>query len=284
MKRKIAYSAVVFFIGFFYIFAGVITQLAMGVLKSDTMPELIGLAIFFGILLAVIFFFAAPKIASVFGIQFGNEAGYSPSRKFAVISAILIALTAVPSVMVSYSKGSGQLAAERQQKEAVENRKLVIKKAAEAEQQRLAALSPGKRAAEEQQKRDKATAEAKVAAAEAARKEVAQAKATADKKKRDAQLQLAGAGASALKRAAKDPETFELKSLFFMPSGAACYEYRAKNSFGAILPGSAVLTVSGKMLLKERDGNTFVNAWNKECTVNGGEEIAPFVKRLGVLS
>ena len=67
-----------------------------------------------------------------------------------------------------------------------------------------------------------------------------------------------------------------------MPSGAACYEYRAINSFGANLPGSAVLTQKGKLLIKERDGNTFVAAWNKECTTTG-EDITKIVERLGIL-
>lgn len=92
-----------------------------------------------------------------------------------------------------------------------------------------------------------------------------------------------GAGALTLKRAAKDPEAFDLQSLVVMPNGTACYEYRAKNSFGAILPSSAVLTPSGRMLLREHDGNAFVSAWNKNCTPSGGDEIAPLVKRLGIL-
>lgn len=105
----------------------------------------------------------------------------------------------------------------------------------------------------------------------------------AAKLKRDTQLQLAGAGAVALKRAMKDPEAFELKSLVVKPNGVACYEYRAKNSFGAILPASAVLASNGKLLTSERDSNLFVKNWNKDCTPAGGDEIADLVKRLGIL-
>ena len=105
----------------------------------------------------------------------------------------------------------------------------------------------------------------------------------AAKAKRDTQLQMAGAGALTIKKAMKDPEAFELKSLVVKPNGTACYEYRAKNSFGAILPSSAVLSSKGTLLTQERDGNSFVAVWNKECTPAGGDEIADLVKRLGIL-
>lgn len=101
--------------------------------------------------------------------------------------------------------------------------------------------------------------------------------------KRDSQLQMAGAGALTIKKAMKDPEAFELKSLIVKPNGTACYEYRAKNSFGAILPGSAVLSTKGKLLTQEKDGNAFVSVWNKDCTPAGGDEIANLVKKLGII-
>jgi hypothetical protein len=182
--------------------------------------------------------------------------------------------------MRSFSVGSEQKAAAEKQREADERRKLAVAEAAETERQRTASLTPEQRAVEQKQKREKAEAAAKATAAEAARKEAEKAKALADKKRRDTQLQIAGASALMLKRAMKDPEAFELKSLLVMPNGTACYEYRAKNSFGAILPSSAVLTSAGKMLLQERDGNAFVSAWNKNCTVSGGDEIAPLVKSI----
>ena len=122
-----------------------------------------------------------------------------------------------------------------------------------AEKQRIAALTP------EQKTKEKA-----------------------DKSKRNLQLQMAEVGASTLKKSMKDPTAFDLTSLTVLPNGSACYEYRAKNSFGAIFPASAVLT-KGKLLVSERDGNNFVEVWNKECTVSGGDEIAASVKRLGIL-
>ena len=105
----------------------------------------------------------------------------------------------------------------------------------------------------------------------------------AAKEKRDAQLQLAAMGALSLKKGMKDPEAFSMTSAVVKNSGAACYEYRAKNGFGATFPSIAIMTSKGKMLVKEHDGNTFSNAWNKECTVSGGDDIADMIKRLGIL-
>jgi hypothetical protein len=80
-------------------------------------------------------------------------------------------------------------------------------------------------------------------------------------------------GAVALRDAMKDPEGFVLRSLILHPNGTACYEYRAKNAFGATFPSSAVLTSSGKILVAERDRNAFVSAWNKDCTKDGARDI-----------
>lgn len=130
---------------------------------------------------------------------------------------------------------------------------------------------------------NKAQREADETARERAKTPEQRAKEKAQSAKRDAQLQAAAVGALALKRAMKDPTAFDLTSLVLKPNGTACYEYRAKNSFGAILPSSAVLSASGKMLVQEKDGNAFVSLWNKECTSAGGDEIAHFLKTQGIL-
>ena len=108
-------------------------------------------------------------------------------------------------------------------------------------------------------------------------------KQSAEVSKRDGKLQLAAAGALDLKRAMKDPEAFELTSLVVKPNGAACYKYRAKNSFGAIFPGEAVLSTAPKLLVHEKDGSEFVRVWNKECTAPGGDEIAYSLKVMDIL-
>jgi len=121
----------------------------------------------------------------------------------------------------------------------------------------------------EQQQNEKSTAKADASPEQKA--------ATA---KRDAQLQFAAMGAVDIKKSMKDPEAFELKSLYVTLSGYSCYEFRAKNSFGAVLPNEAVITPAGKILFKERHASAFQNAWNKECTKAGGDEIAALTNRL----
>jgi hypothetical protein len=104
-----------------------------------------------------------------------------------------------------------------------------------------------------------------------------------DNRKRDAQLQ-AAALALTLKHAAKDPTAFELTSLTVKPDDAACYEYRAKHTFGAIFSGEAVLSTAGKLYVKEHSVDLFAKTWNKECTVEGGDEIAEYLKTQGILN
>ena len=91
---------------------------------------------------------------------------------------------------------------------------LDVDKKKESEKQRIAAMTPEQKAASE---------------------------------KRITQQAVAAEVAKKIKNAMKDPEAFELKSLIVKPNGTACYEYRAKNSFGAILPSSAVLSSKGKL-------------------------------------
>jgi DNA-directed RNA polymerase subunit RPC12/RpoP len=101
----------------------------------------------------------------------------------------------------------------------------------------------------------------------------------AAKAKRTTQIQRAGAGALALKKGMKDPTAFELTSLVLKPDGTACYEFRGKNSFGAVFPTAAVATSKGKLLTQERDKNAFVKAWNDGCTVTGGDDLTTLIKR-----
>lgn len=105
----------------------------------------------------------------------------------------------------------------------------------------------------------------------------------ADTAKRDSQLQLGAQGALTLKHAAKDPEAFELRKAVVKIDGATCYSYRAKNSFGAVMPGEAVLSKTGHIYIKEQDESGFARVWNKECAVAGGDDVAETIKRLGIL-
>ena len=93
-------------------------------------------------------------------------------------------------------------------------------------------------------------------------------------------VDLAGKALKVLKNSMKDPDSFELKSLIVHPSGTACYEYRATNSFNAHIAGAAVLTPKGKFLTQEQNGNAFVTAWNKGCTPADGEDMTAVAKVL----
>jgi hypothetical protein len=115
---------------------------------------------------------------------------------------------------------------------------------------------------------------------EAAAKTPAQRAAEQKERTQDA---LAAVGAATLKKAMKDPQSFSLTSLVVMDDGAACYKYRAVNSFGASLPSRAVLLPSGKMFTEDHDGNSFVNAFNKGCAKKMGREIVKIVEMAGTL-
>jgi hypothetical protein len=96
------------------------------------------------------------------------------------------------------------------------------------------------------------------------------------KSKRELAQMLALNGAQHLKSAMKDPDSFELKRATLMTDGTVCYGYRARNSFNAMLRGSAVLVTATKkveMLVQEQHGNRFVAAWKKRCAARSGEDI-----------
>jgi hypothetical protein len=104
----------------------------------------------------------------------------------------------------------------------------------------------------------------------------------AAKTKRDSRLETGVLGAIALKNRMKDPEAFSLTGANVKDNGATCYEYRAKNGFGAIFPGSAVLTSKGDIYVSDQ-GDKFTRAWNKECAGKSGEDIKSKVRLMGVL-
>jgi hypothetical protein len=98
----------------------------------------------------------------------------------------------------------------------------------------------------------------------------------------DKDLNTAIAAGRVLKKSAKDPSSFKMESFVIFPGGAACYEYRAKNSFGAVVPAQAVFTPPATMLTSEHDRNRFVKSWNSTCTKPGGAERAGGLNLLGV--
>lgn len=126
--------------------------------------------------------------------------------------------------------------------------------------------------------RDKDAKEERLAkeAVEAAKSPELRAKEKAEKDKVNAKKALIVVQTVALKNSMKDPQAFVLNSLKATPSGHGCIDYRAKNSFGAVFPGSAVVLPTGKLLVQERDNNAFVSVWNNFCTKADGEDLTKF--------
>lgn len=99
-----------------------------------------------------------------------------------------------------------------------------------------------------------------------------------NKKKDDEAIQKATIGAIALKKAMRDPESFKLESaLVINDTGAVCYDYRARNGFGGVNVGHAVLASDGKRFkTNEEDG--FTKLWNKECVNKTGKEVVTAIR------
>jgi hypothetical protein len=267
MTRNLAYATACFLAALAYFLAGFVTQGLMDKSQWDLAGFALTMSLVISALIGLVVFGGLTFFQRRFG-QGEKATPYRPARGLMATTAAAVCVTAVLGIWVSRAK-------------VMETQALAAaaRSAAAAERARIAALTPEQLAAMAKQREEQAAAAAKAAA----EKELAAANEKERKAKRDAQLQLAASGALTLKRAMKDPESFNLTSLVVKDSGAACYEYRAKNSFGAILPSSAVLTSRGKLLTQTQDGNTFVGAWNKECTPAGGDEIAETIRRLGVI-
>lgn len=97
----------------------------------------------------------------------------------------------------------------------------------------------------------------------------------------DQDLNVAIAIGRLIKKASKDPYSFRMDSVFIFPDGSTCYEFHAKNSFGAYVPAKAVFDGSNTWH-SEKNGAQFARVWNKVCTRNGGVERAGGLNRLGV--
>jgi|SRR5690606_23937879 len=78
------------------------------------------------------------------------------------------------------------------------------------------------------------------------------------------------AGAIELKRMAHDPASFELVQALQMDDGAGCYTYRAKNGFGAVRTGHAVMR-SGSIVTSEDE--RFGHRWRSHCEGKRGVQI-----------
>ncbi len=82
----------------------------------------------------------------------------------------------------------------------------------------------------------------------------------------------AAAAVSILKNSMKDPDSFRLEqALLINKTGAVCFTYRAKNGFGALDVGHAVMGRNGVGLLDHSEPG-FSALWNKECNGKKGTD------------
>lgn len=276
MSRNVTVTFVVAIAVGLYFLGGIAMQLISGLLQRADAAVALGVSALVTVLLSGIAYLV---------LWFGGRKIGLPDRPMplravgkSVVAALSVAALA-GGVSTSMGKAEEANASKAQAAKMAEN----AKAAREGEAKRLAALTPEQRAAEIA-KRDEA---AKQAAAKAADTKAAEdAKQAAVAAKEDA-VKLAKAralmSARALKQSMKDPDTFELKEVLFMDDGTACYTYRAKNSFNAMLRGQAVLTSNSKnieLLVEGHDGNKFVNAWNKGCAKKSSEDITSLINRM----
>jgi len=74
-----------------------------------------------------------------------------------------------------------------------------------------------------------------------------------------------------LKRSMKNPDSFKLESALRMKDGTLCLNYRATNSFNAVVPGAAV--IAQKTAATSDDRDKFRPLWNKHCAGKQGEDV-----------
>lgn len=79
----------------------------------------------------------------------------------------------------------------------------------------------------------------------------------------------AAAGAAALKKVMRNPDSFKLSQVLIMADGTACYEYRAQNGFGGPSVENAVL-FKGRIATENEDG--FTKIWNQRCAHKQGSD------------
>lgn len=68
----------------------------------------------------------------------------------------------------------------------------------------------------------------------------------------------------------KDPDSFKLTGVTLTSAGALCFQYRAKNSFNAVVQGFAVVPKQGPSAAgSEQD---VAGPWNKHCAGKSGSD------------
>lgn len=89
--------------------------------------------------------------------------------------------------------------------------------------------------------------------------------------KNEKKYHLVFAGQETLKKIARDPDSLVFERVRYMDDESVCYEYRAKNGFGGMSKGKAVLSNKGFIT---NDTNGFQSIWSEKCDGKTGEEIS----------
>ena len=96
-------------------------------------------------------------------------------------------------------------------------------------------------------------------------------------KKAEKNYAYAYVAAKELRDTMRDPDSFKLTSAYIIKdTGNVCYEYRARNGFGGMNKGYAVLYKAG-LVTSEQNARRFTAAWNKYCAHKDGIEAADLV-------
>jgi hypothetical protein len=72
-------------------------------------------------------------------------------------------------------------------------------------------------------------------------------------------------GVILLKKKMKDPSSFEVESAYALPNMTVCYKYRAKNSFGALDVGYAIITNDTVFVREKMQPKAFEKKLQEEC-------------------
>ena len=109
-------------------------------------------------------------------------------------------------------------------------------------------------------------------------REKLEAQQRATKARDDAAVERARAGAVALKKSMRNPDSFTLESaLVIEGTNAVCFQYRGQNGFGGMNAGQAVLGRDGKSFLtNEMKG--FTGLWNRDCAKQRGTEVSTAIR------
>lgn len=78
-------------------------------------------------------------------------------------------------------------------------------------------------------------------------------------------------GAESLKPRMRDPSSFSGMAVVNR-EGDTCYRYRARNGFGGLSAGRAILTFDGTKPVDEQD-DQFDALWQERCEGRGGQEV-----------